>query len=42
MKWCMDKNPDGVVKWYLPAENELKVMLTLIVQDLDLFNQKSG
>ena len=40
MKWCMDKNPDGVVKWYLPAENELKVMLTLIVQDLDLFNQK--
>ena len=24
MKWCMDKNKDGISGWYMPALNELR------------------
>ena len=40
VKWCMDRNPSGVIKWYLPAEKELELVIALLAEDTDLFNAK--
>ncbi len=40
IKWCMDKNKDGVTGWYLPARDELKDFANLVVNDLDNLNAK--
>lgn len=33
MKWCMDKNSDGKLRWYLPAENEVNILGDLVQED---------
>lgn len=40
MKWCMDKNKEGVKGWYLPASNEMLAVLRMFESDGDLFNEK--
>lgn len=40
MKWCMDKNTDGKMRWYLPASNEMMPFRNLLNDNPDLFNEK--
>lgn len=40
MKWCMDKNKDGVSGWYLPALGELKNFWNALYNNTDLINGK--
>lgn len=40
MKWCMDKNKDGVVGWYMPAFDELDSFWNLYYENMDLINEK--
>ena len=37
MKWCMDKNTDGKLRWYLPARNELNILKELVEGNGELF-----
>ncbi len=40
MKWCMDKNKDGISGWYMPALNELRVFWNILYTNTDLINDK--
>jgi lipoprotein len=40
MKWCMDKNKDGISGWYMPALPELKNFWNLLNTDSELINGK--
>lgn len=38
MKWCMDKNKDGISGWYMPALNELRDFWNILYTNTDLIN----
>ena len=40
MKWCMDKNKDGISGWYMPALNELRDFWNILYTNTDLINDK--
>ena len=40
MKWCMDKNKDGISGWYMPALGELKTFWNLLYENTELINDK--
>ena len=40
MKWCMDKNKDGISGWYMPALNELRDFWNVLYTNTDLINDK--
>ena len=40
MKWCMDRNKDGISGWYMPALNELKDFWNLLYENTDVINDK--
>ena len=40
MKWCVDKNKDGISGWYMPALNELKDFWNILCTNTDLINDK--
>lgn len=40
MKWCNDKNVDGITGWYLPAKNELDALRNLFQADKSFLNDR--
>mgnify|MGYP004551567389 FL=1 len=40
MKWCMDRNKDGVSGWYMPASNELRDFWKVLYENTDFINDK--